>query len=123
MFSNGRRTSAHGAGVFLAMQYPVELPGVRNRQFLKAALDALREERGEDELSAREFDTLYRKRVAEIGMSEDLSRRNVNEGFSGGEKKRNEILQMAVLGPRLATAGRDRLGVGHRRAEDGGGRG
>ena len=90
------------AGVFLAMQYPVELPGVRNRQFLKAALDALREERGEDELSAREFDTLYRKRVAEIGMSEDLSRRNVNEGFSGGEKKRNEILQMAVLGPRLA---------------------
>ena len=90
------------AGVFLAMQYPVELPGVRNRQFLKAALDALREERGEDELSAREFDTLYRKTVAEIGMSEDLSRRNVNEGFSGGEKKRNEILQMAVLGPRLA---------------------
>ena len=90
------------AGLFLAMQYPVELPGVRNRQFLKAALDALREERGEDELSAREFDTLYRKRVAEIGMSEDLSRRNVNEGFSGGEKKRNEILQMAVLGPRMA---------------------
>ena len=90
------------AGVFLAMQYPVELPGVRNRQFLKAALDALREERSEPELSAREFDTLYRKRVAEIGMSEDLSRRNVNEGFSGGEKKRNEILQMAVLGPRLA---------------------
>ena len=90
------------AGVFLALQYPVELPGVRNRQFLKAALDALREERGEDELSAREFDTLYRKTVAEIGMSEDLSRRNVNEGFSGGEKKRNEILQMAVLGPRLA---------------------
>ena len=90
------------AGLFLAMQYPVELPGVRNRQFLKAALDALREERGEDELSAREFDTLYRKRVAEIGMSEDLSRRNVNEGFSGGEKKRNEILQMAVLTPRLA---------------------
>ena len=90
------------AGVFMAMQYPVELPGVRNRQFLKAALDALREERGEPELSAREFDTLYRKRVAEIGMSEDLSRRNVNEGFSGGEKKRNEILQMAVLGPRLA---------------------
>ena len=89
-------------GVFLAMQYPVELPGVRNRQFLKAALDALREERSEPELSAREFDTLYRKRVAEIGMSEDLSRRNVNEGFSGGEKKRNEILQMAVLGPRLA---------------------
>ena len=90
------------AGVFLAMQYPVELPGVRNRQFLKAALDALREEQSEPELSAREFDTLYRKRVAEIGMSEDLSRRNVNEGFSGGEKKRNEILQMAVLGPRLA---------------------
>ena len=90
------------AGVFLALQYPVELPGVRNRQFLKAALDALREERGEPELSAREFDTLYRKTVAEIGMSEDLSRRNVNEGFSGGEKKRNEILQMAVLGPRLA---------------------
>ncbi len=90
------------AGVFLAMQYPVELPGVRNRQFLKSALDAMREERGEEELSAREFDTLYRKRVVEIGMSEELSRRNVNEGFSGGEKKRNEILQMAVLGPKLA---------------------
>lgn len=90
------------AGVFLAMQYPVELPGVRNRQFLKAALDAVREERGESEITAREFDTLYRGKAQEIGMSQELSRRNVNEGFSGGEKKRNEILQLAVLEPRLA---------------------
>ena len=90
------------SGVFLAMQYPVELPGVRNRQFLKAALDAVRNRRGQEELTAREFDTLYRATVAEIGMDPDLSRRNVNEGFSGGEKKRNEMLQLAVLEPKLA---------------------
>lgn len=90
------------AGVFLAMQYPVELPGVRNRQFLKAALDAVREQHGETDLTAREFDTLYRGKVADIGMSDELSRRNVNEGFSGGEKKRNEILQLAILEPKLA---------------------
>lgn len=90
------------AGVFLAMQYPVELPGVRNRQFLKAALDAVRGQRGETDLTAREFDTLYRAKATDIGMSEELSRRNVNEGFSGGEKKRNEILQLAILEPKLS---------------------
>ena len=90
------------SGIFLAMQYPVELPGVRNRQFIKAALDALRNRRGQEELTAREFDTLYRAKVVDIGMDPDLSRRNVNEGFSGGEKKRNEMLQLAILEPKLA---------------------
>ena len=89
-------------GVFLAFQYPVELPGVRAWQFLKAALDALRKHRGEEELSAREFDRLLREKVKSVEMDPELTRRNVNEGFSGGEKKRNEILQMALLEPRLA---------------------
>jgi Fe-S cluster assembly ATP-binding protein len=89
-------------GVFLAFQYPVELPGVRAWQFLKAALDSLRKHRGEEELSAREFDRLLREKVKSVEMDPELTRRNVNEGFSGGEKKRNEILQMAVLEPRLA---------------------
>ena len=83
-------------GVFLAFQYPVELPGVRNRQFIKAALDAQHEHRGDETLSAREFDRLYREKVAE------LVKRSVNEGFSGGEKKRSEMLQLAILDPRLA---------------------
>jgi Fe-S cluster assembly ATP-binding protein len=89
-------------GVFLAFQYPVELPGVRAWQFLKAALDSLRKHRGEEELSAREFDRLLREKVKSVEMDPELARRNVNEGFSGGEKKRNEILQMALLEPRLA---------------------
>ena len=90
-------------GIFLAFQYPVELPGVRNRQFLKAALDAIREHRGEEDLSAREFDKLFREKVKMVGIDGDLVKRSVNEGFSGGEKKRSEMLQLAVLDPKLAV--------------------
>ena len=89
-------------GVFMAFQYPVELPGVRAWQFLKAALDAKRQYQGEEEMSAREFDRLLREKVKMVEIDPELSRRNVNEGFSGGEKKRNEILQMALLEPKLA---------------------
>ena len=89
-------------GVFLAFQYPVELPGVRAWQFLKAGLDAKRQHHGQDELSARDFDRLLRQKISLVDIDPELTRRAVNEGFSGGEKKRNEILQMAVLEPRLA---------------------
>ena len=89
-------------GVFLAFQYPVELPGVRNRQFLKSALDAIRAHQGQEELSARDFDRMYRKAVKSVDIGAELMKRGVNEGFSGGEKKRSEMLQMAVLDPRLA---------------------
>jgi len=89
-------------GLFLAFQYPVELPGVRAWQFLKAAADALRLHQGQEELSAREFDQMLKAKVALVEIDPDLVRRPVNEGFSGGEKKRNEILQMAVLQPKLA---------------------
>ena len=90
------------AGVFLAFQYPVELPGVRAWQFLKAAVDSRRTARGEEEMSAREFDRMLRERVQMVEMDPELTRRAVNEGFSGGEKKRNEIFQMAMLDPTLA---------------------
>ncbi len=89
-------------GIFLAFQYPVELPGVRNRQFLKAALDAGRKHRGEPDLNAREFDKLFKESVAKVGIDPDLVKRSVNEGFSGGEKKRSEMLQLAILDPKLA---------------------
>ena len=89
-------------GIFLAFQYPVELPGVRAWQFLKAAVDALRAHRGQEELSARDFDRLLREKVKLVEIDPDLVKRSVNEGFSGGEKKRNEILQIAVLEPKLA---------------------
>ncbi len=89
-------------GVFLAFQYPVEIPGVNNVYFLKAALNALRRHHGETELDAMDFMQLVRERIKAVGMDEGLLKRAVNEGFSGGEKKRNEILQMAVLEPRLA---------------------
>ena len=89
-------------GVFLAFQYPVELPGVRAWQFLKAGVDARRVYNGEEELSAREFQRLLDAKVKQIEIDPELVRRAVNEGFSGGEKKRNEILQMAVLEPKLA---------------------
>ncbi len=89
-------------GIFLAFQYPVELPGVRAWQFLKAAVDALREHRGDDELSARDFDRMLKEKMKVVDINPDLVKRAVNEGFSGGEKKRNEILQMAVLEPKLA---------------------
>jgi len=88
-------------GVFMAFQYPVEIPGVNNAYFLKAALNTLRKHRGEEELDAMEFMTLVRERMKQLDMDEVLLNRPVNEGFSGGEKKRNEIFQMAVLEPKL----------------------
>src|SRR5215216_510075 len=90
------------SGVFMAFQYPVEIPGVNNTYFLKAALNALRKHRGEEELDAIEFMTLVRDRIKRMNIDETLLNRPVNEGFSGGEKKRNEVFQMAVLEPRLA---------------------
>ena len=89
-------------GVFLAFQYPLELPGVRAWQFLKAAVDAQRVDAGEEELSARAFDRMLKEKVEMVEIDPELVKRAVNEGFSGGEKKRNEILQMAVLQPKLA---------------------
>jgi len=89
-------------GVFLAFQYPVEIPGVNNIYLLKAAINAVRKHRGEPELDAVEFLQLVREKTTVVKMREDLLNRAVNEGFSGGEKKRNEIFQMAVLEPRLA---------------------
>ncbi|MGE4616666.1 MAG: Fe-S cluster assembly ATPase SufC, partial [Gammaproteobacteria bacterium] len=91
-----------GEGVFLAFQYPVEVPGVNNVYMLKAALNGIRVYRGERELNAVEFLKLVKSRVKAIGLDESLLSRPVNEGFSGGEKKRNEIFQMSVLEPRLA---------------------
>ena len=90
-------------GVFLAFQYPVEIPGVANIYLLKAALNAQRKHRGEPELDAMDFLALVRDRLKLMGMDEALLYRPVNQGFSGGEKKRNEILQMAVLEPKLAV--------------------
>jgi len=90
-------------GVFMAFQYPVEIPGVNNAYFLKAALNALRKHRGEEELDAMDFMALARERIKWLDMDETLLNRAVNEGFSGGEKKRNEIFQMAVLEPALAV--------------------
>ena len=89
-------------GVFLAFQYPVEIPGVNNVYLLKAALNAVRAHRGEPPLDAVEFLALVKERIKLVQMSEDLLNRAVNQGFSGGEKKRNEVFQMAVLEPRLA---------------------
>jgi Fe-S cluster assembly ATP-binding protein len=91
------------AGVFLAFQYPVEIPGVNNAYLLKAALNAVRSQRGEPELDAFEFLAVVREKMKLMQMEEGFLNRAVNEGFSGGEKKRNEILQMAVLEPRLAV--------------------
>jgi len=90
------------AGMFLAFQYPVEIPGVNNTYFLRAALNAQRKARGEDELDSMQFLKLVRGKVKEMGMPAELLNRAVNEGFSGGEKKRNEVFQMALLQPRLA---------------------
>lgn len=90
------------AGVFLAFQYPVEIPGVTNVTFLKAAVNATRKHRGEKELDAMEFLKLVRTRTKPLGMTDDMLKRAVNVGFSGGEKKRNEVLQMAMLEPKLA---------------------
>ncbi|HEY5639216.1 MAG TPA: Fe-S cluster assembly ATPase SufC [Dehalococcoidia bacterium] len=90
------------AGIFMALQYPVELPGIRNREFLRTALDALRESRGEEKVAIREFNKLLEAKAEELGLEPDMMKRNVNEGYSGGEKKRNEILQLSVLDPKLA---------------------
>ncbi len=89
-------------GVFLAFQYPVEIPGVNNTYFLRAALNAIRKENGEEELDAMDFLQLLREKLKLVELDDKLLNRSVNEGFSGGEKKRNEILQMAVLDPKLA---------------------
>ena len=88
-------------GVFMAFQYPVEIPGVGSAHFLKAALNAIRKRRGLEELDAMEFLTLVKQKIKSLGVDEKLLHRSVNEGFSGGEKKRNEIFQMALLEPRL----------------------
>ena len=89
-------------GVFLAFQYPVEIPGVGNTYFLKAAVNALRKHRGLEELGAKEFLILVKEKMKLLEMGQDLLNRSVNDGFSGGEKKRNEIFQMAMLDPKLA---------------------
>ena len=91
-----------GEGVFLAFQYPVEIPGVNNVYMLKAAINGIRKYRGQDELNAADFLKLVKEKTAAIGLKENLLNRPVNSGFSGGEKKRNEIFQMSVLEPKLA---------------------
>jgi Fe-S cluster assembly ATP-binding protein len=89
-------------GVFLAFQYPVEIPGIGNAYFLRSALNAIRKYRGQEEIDAVDFLPLFREKMKLLEMDEKLMNRSVNEGFSGGEKKRNEIMQMAVLEPTLA---------------------
>ena len=90
------------AGIFMAFQYPVEIPGVGNLYFLRTALNALRKRRGEEELDAMDFLALAKEKMKLVAMDPSFTGRSVNEGFSGGEKKRNEIFQMAVLDPKLA---------------------
>lgn len=90
-------------GLFLAFQYPVEIPGVNNSYFLKAALNAIRKHRGQEELDAMDFLSLVKKKMKLVEMDDSFLNRPVNEGFSGGEKKRNEIFHMAVLEPKLAV--------------------
>src|SRR6266481_5662905 len=89
-------------GIFMAFQYPVEIPGISNAYFLRSALNAIRKHRGLDEVDAMDFLPMFREKLKLLDMDEKLMNRSVNEGFSGGEKKRNEILQLAVLEPRLA---------------------
>ncbi|MGF1910770.1 Fe-S cluster assembly ATPase SufC [Vibrio kasasachensis] len=90
-----------GEGVFLAFQYPVEIPGVSNKLFMKTALNGIRKYRGEEEIDRFDFEDLLEEKAQLLKMPMDLLQRSVNEGFSGGEKKRNDILQMAVLSPQL----------------------
>ena len=104
------------AGIFLAFQYPVEIPGVSNAYFLRAAYNEIRKARGEEEVDPLEFADLMEEKLELVDMDAAMLTRSVNTGFSGGEKKRNEILQMAVLEPKLAHPRRDRLGPRHRRA-------
>ena len=89
-------------GIFMAFQYPVEIPGIGNTYFLRSALNAIRKYHGDDEVDAIDFLPMFREKLRFLEMDEKLMNRSVNEGFSGGEKKRNEILQMAVLEPKLA---------------------
>ena len=89
-------------GLFMAFQYPVEIPGISNAYFLRSALNAIRKSRGEEEMDAMDFLPMFREKLKLLDMDEKLMNRSVNEGFSGGEKKRNEILQMAILEPKLA---------------------
>jgi Fe-S cluster assembly ATP-binding protein len=89
-------------GIFMAFQYPVEIPGISNANFLRSAINAIRKSRGQDEMDAMDFLPMFREKLKLLEMDEKLMNRSVNEGFSGGEKKRNEILQMAVLEPKLA---------------------
>ncbi len=91
-----------GEGLFLGFQYPVEIPGVSNLNFMRTALNSVRKYRGMDDMSAAEFMKLIRKKASDLGMAPDMLKRFVNVGFSGGEKKRNEMVQMAVLDPKLA---------------------
>lgn len=90
-------------GVFLAFQYPVEIPGISNAYFLRSALNAIRKYRGEEEMDAMDFLPLFREKLKALEMDEKLMNRSLNEGFSGGEKKRNEVLQMSILQPKLAV--------------------
>ncbi|MCB0405731.1 MAG: Fe-S cluster assembly ATPase SufC [Bdellovibrionales bacterium] len=89
-------------GIFLAFQYPVEIPGVNNMYFLRTAVNAVRSHRGEAELDAMDFLSFAKAKMEKLGMNKNLTSRSVNEGFSGGEKKRNEVFQMSVLEPKLA---------------------
>src|SRR3990167_1309251 len=89
-------------GIFLAFQYPVEIPGVSNLQFLKTAMNSIRQYRGLDEMNAAEFMKLAKQKIAQVNLDAAFLKRGVNEGFSGGEKKRNEIMQMLMLEPKLA---------------------
>ena len=100
------------AGLFLAFQYPVEIPGVSNMEFLKASVDALRSHRGQEPLDAVRFMKLAREKCAAVDLKPDFLKRGVNEGFSGGEKKRNELLQMMLLEPRLAILDETDSGLG-----------
>ncbi len=108
------------AGLFLAFQAPIELPGVNNATFLRTAINAIRRARGEPELDAITFLKEARARMQALGLKEEMLKRNVNEGFSGGERKRNEMLQMVLLKPRFAILRRDRFRPGYRCAETGG---
>ena len=107
-------------GLFLAFQYPIEIPGVQTMQFLQVALNAQRKARGEKELAIPEFMRFVKERAAKLNISQDMLKRPVNVGFSGGEKKRAEILQMAVLEPSLCILDETDFRTRHRRAESGG---
>ena len=102
------------AGFFLAFQYPVEIPGVSMSNFLKTALNEMREFRGQEKLDAMEFFSLIREKLKTVDMNEKFLSRAINEGFSGGEKKRNEVFQMAVLEPKLAVLDETDSGSGYR---------